>query len=151
MDGADLLCGHDQLRTSFSSRAARANDQLYWGTLGAFGVSGLLIGLLLAAFALGRHHVAVVERRALERSRRRFRALVHKASEAVFVIDTDRRISDATDAVRALLGHEPEALLGRRLDELVPPTEHLRAASTARPRDPVRAGSVAVAVDHPEA
>ncbi len=117
----------EQLRARFSSQAASANASLYRGTLAALGVSGVLIALLAAAFAAGRRRAAAAERRALERSERRFRALVHKTSEMVFVVDPDRLITYVTDAVLGLLGHDPDALLGHPLEELVPAAEQPRA------------------------
>ncbi len=66
----------DQLRARFASQAAGADTRLYRGTLAALGASGVLVALLAAAFAAGQRRAAAAERRALEHSERRFRALV---------------------------------------------------------------------------
>ncbi len=117
----------DQLRSRFASQAAGADARLYRGTLVALGASGVLVALLAAAFAAGQRRAAAAERRALEHSERRFRALVHKASEVVVVIDAQHRIMHVTDAVRSMFGHDPDALVGRPFEELVPAAEQLRA------------------------
>ncbi|MGO9752559.1 MAG: putative bifunctional diguanylate cyclase/phosphodiesterase [Solirubrobacteraceae bacterium] len=117
----------DQLRARFAARTASADERLYRGTLAALGVSGMLVALLAAAFAAGHRRAAAAERRALERSERRFRALVHKASEVVVVIDAEHRITHVTDAVLSMFGHDPDALLGRPFEELVPAAEQPRA------------------------
>jgi len=112
-----------RLGPRFSERANQANTRMYTGTMVALGVSAVLAILLAAAFAAGRRRVLAAERSALQRSERRFRALVHKASEVVVLTDAERRITYSTDAVLGLVGRSPDALVGRRFEELLPVDE----------------------------
>jgi diguanylate cyclase (GGDEF)-like protein/PAS domain S-box-containing protein len=87
----------------------------------------LFIALLLLASARGRRRALAVERAALERSERRFRALVDRASEAVIVVDDDNHIADATGAVEAICGRPASALIGTPAVELVESADRARA------------------------
>lgn len=134
VDGADQLIQQTvaQLGTTFSARAIRANTRLYQGTLIALGATGLLVALLVAAFARGRRRAFAAERAALEHSERRFRTLVQKASEVVLVSDADRRITYVTDSVQGLLGLPPEALIGERVETFLPAEQRPRALQRAK-------------------
>jgi diguanylate cyclase (GGDEF)-like protein/PAS domain S-box-containing protein len=110
----------EELRAHFAARAAKSSGRLYVGSLASLSVTAALVALLAVAFVVGRRRAVKAERAALESSERRFRALVHRASEAILVTDVDRRIRYATDAVINVLGEPPEAVTGRRLDALLP-------------------------------
>ncbi|HEX8386123.1 MAG TPA: PAS domain S-box protein, partial [Rubricoccaceae bacterium] len=69
-------------------------------------------------------------REALARSEARFRALVQRSSDLVVVLDRDGRLTYVSPAVVGLLGHEPDALVGRDAFSLVHPDD--RAATRAR-------------------
>jgi diguanylate cyclase (GGDEF)-like protein/PAS domain S-box-containing protein len=116
----------EQLRGVYAARASSANDRLYWGTLGALGLSAILVALLAAAFVAGRRRAMSAERRALASSERRFRALLQKASDVVLVVNADRRVSYATGAVLNMFGEPPGEVVGRPLEELLPPEERVR-------------------------
>ena len=65
-----------------------------------------------------------VERRrtaqALRESEERYRAVTETAQDAIFTIDRDSRILMVNRAVRRLFGYEPEELIGKCLDVLMP-------------------------------
>ena len=132
LEGVDSIAqimraGVERLRVVYAAQAATANSRLYWGTLGALGASALLGALLAAAFVVGRRRALVAERSALARGERRFRALLQKASDAVFVVNGERRLSYATGGVLNMFATTPQALVGRTLEELVPVEERARA------------------------
>jgi PAS domain S-box-containing protein len=56
---------------------------------------------------------------ALRQSEQRFRALVEKSRDGIFLIDERGLIRYATAAVRQTLGHQPSGLLGREIFSLV--------------------------------
>jgi diguanylate cyclase (GGDEF)-like protein/PAS domain S-box-containing protein len=131
LDGVDgtaqvLRANVESLRAVYAARAASANARMYWGTLGALGASAILVALLATAFTTGRRRALLAERAALEQSERRFRALLHQASDAVLVTNRDGRITYATGAVQDVFAQPPEALIGRPLEDLVPPNERAR-------------------------
>jgi diguanylate cyclase (GGDEF)-like protein/PAS domain S-box-containing protein len=115
-----------ELSAGFATRAAAATGRLYAGTPVVLGVSAALVGLLVFVFMIGRRRTAAIERSVLERSERRFRALVQRASEVVLLADADRRIRYATDAATELFGRSPEALVDIPLEDLVPVGDHPR-------------------------
>ena len=117
----------DRLRVRYQSAEDAANARLYSGTLISLGLVATLVALLASAFAASRRRTLAAERTALARSERRFRALVHRATDAVLIADDQDRISYAAGAVARILGSEPEALLGRRVEELAPPDQRSRA------------------------
>src|SRR3954449_10283771 len=95
------------------SAATRAHQRLTLTLLG----SALLAALMLWSFFSKRARVT------LERSERRFRSLVEHSAELVAVVDERRRIRFLTPAFERTLGHDPEALLGTSLLELVHPED----------------------------
>ena len=129
VDGTEqVLQGEsERLRTGFNAREAQANAHLYSGTLAALGLSAALVALLATAFAAGRRRTLAAERAALRRSERRFRALVHKATEAVLIADAENRITYAAGAVPRFFNEEPAALIGRPVEELAPLDQRSRA------------------------
>lgn len=117
----------DGLGRVFSGRATQANSRLYTDTLIALGSSATLVALLVSLSAVARRRRIAAERAVLAHSERRFRALVHKASEVVLVTDADRRITYVTDAALGLVGHSPDALVGQPIEALLPADERPRA------------------------
>ena len=115
------------LAATFSARASAANERLYVGTLAALAASAVLVLLLACGFVMGRRRTAAAERSALARSERRFRALVHKASEVVLVVDQEQRITYVTDAVKAFTGRTAAEVTGTLIEDLVPDDERPRA------------------------
>lgn len=69
----------------------------------------------------------------LRRSEERFRTLAQAAFEAI-VVHRDGRIIDANPAFAAMFGHEPAAVRGLGVFEIIAPEEHARVADQiARP------------------
>ena len=97
---------------------------------GSAGVASLVFGVLLLALLGWRLHriqggSALAEQaRAVERrGEERLHALVRHSSDVVAVIDPSSRVRWLAESVRGMLGYEPEALVGRRLAELVHPDD----------------------------
>jgi diguanylate cyclase (GGDEF)-like protein/PAS domain S-box-containing protein len=136
--GTEMLLGVDgtaqviqrtvrRLSSRFSLRSMDANKRLYDGSLITLGAAATLVALLASAFTLGHRRELAAERAALERSERRFRALVQRASEVVLVCDASRCIRYVTEPVHELLGRRPQELIGVTVDELLPADERDRA------------------------
>ena len=62
-------------------------------------------------------------KQALEASEARFRSLVETTTDWIWEIDVQGRYTYSSPAVQALLGYAPEALIGRKLFDLMPPAE----------------------------
>jgi diguanylate cyclase (GGDEF)-like protein/PAS domain S-box-containing protein len=54
------------------------------------------------------------------RSRERFRSLVHRSRDVIAILEEDGTIRFVTPSVGEVLGFHPDAIVGRRLQELVP-------------------------------
>ena len=78
-------------------------------------------------------------RAALAQSEARFRALVQRSSDLVVVLDRQARLSYVSPAVRGLLGHDPDRLLGRDAFTLVHPDD--RGAARAHLTDRLAEGA----------
>ena len=76
---------------------------------------------------------------ALRRSEERFRALVQQAWDAVAIYDGDGRVVFASPAIRAILGYEPDQLVGHPALSYVHPAD--RQAVTALWEDALASGS----------
>jgi diguanylate cyclase (GGDEF)-like protein/PAS domain S-box-containing protein len=113
---AGLLVGPWMPLDVLTGEAQPAANWLY--RLGVFtlvgGFGGVLNGLLRAQL------------REAQRARRRFAALLDHAPDVILVCDDAWRVREATPAVAAVLGHEPDELVGRRLGELLHPDDRDR-------------------------
>jgi len=58
---------------------------------------------------------------ALRRSEERYRELFENASDLISTVDLDGRLTDVNEAFVRTLGYPREELIGKRLEELVPP------------------------------
>lgn len=67
-------------------------------------------------------------REELRQSEERFRSLVQNASDLITVIDEDTTVLYQSPSIRAVLGYEPQAIVGRQLIDLV----HADDLETAR-------------------
>ncbi len=56
---------------------------------------------------------------ALRQSERQFRAVFYDAGDLMLILDGDRFVIDSNPAASALFGTTPEALVGRRVDDLI--------------------------------
>jgi diguanylate cyclase (GGDEF)-like protein/PAS domain S-box-containing protein len=93
-------------------------------------MASLVLGVLLLALLgwrvhriQGRSALAEQARAAERRGEERLRALVRHSSDVVAVIDPSSRVRWLAESVHGMLGYEPEALVGRRLAELVHPDD----------------------------
>jgi PAS domain S-box-containing protein len=69
---------------------------------------------------------------ALRESEERFRALVESTSDWVWEVDADGVYTYVSPQVRALLGYEPEEIIGKTPFALMPPAEAVRIAAEFR-------------------
>ena len=114
--------------TAAQRQDERAEAALLRARIG--GVASLVVGVLLLALLGWRLHriqggSALAEQaRAVERrGEERLHALVRHSSDVVAVIDPSSRVRWLAESVRGMLGYEPDALVGRRLAELVHPDD----------------------------
>jgi diguanylate cyclase (GGDEF)-like protein/PAS domain S-box-containing protein len=70
---------------------------------------------------------------ALHRETERFRLLAENATDVVYRTDADGRIAWISESVRAVLGYEPEELVGRPAIELIDPRDVARVDSLRAP------------------
>ncbi|HXH07400.1 MAG TPA: PAS domain S-box protein [Vicinamibacterales bacterium] len=68
----------------------------------------------------------------LERSEAYFRALIENVTDLIALVEGDGTIRYLSPAVRRILGHEPDALRGRRLFDLVHPDDAAAARRLVR-------------------
>lgn len=87
-------------------------------------LSGLLAALVGSVTNARRRAEALAEDRTAE-----LQTVIRRAPDATVVVDADGRIVLASEQVRPLLGHEPDALVGRPIEDLLP--ERLRAGHVA--------------------
>jgi diguanylate cyclase (GGDEF)-like protein/PAS domain S-box-containing protein len=118
----------------------------------------VLLGLLWLAFSGASRRLAQQNRRLmalnarlntlaadLTASEARFRSLVQNSSDVVVVVGRRGSIGYESDAVRRVLGHEPELHVGRPFDELVHPDDAARARSLLAGLGDTRDGAQAMA------
>ena len=83
-------------------------------------IAGLVLLMALVGTVFARR-----TRRALGRSHELVRSLLEHSSELIAVLGEDRRIASVDPALERLLGHEPGALLGVALSELLHPEDEV--------------------------
>jgi diguanylate cyclase (GGDEF)-like protein/PAS domain S-box-containing protein len=93
-------------------------------------MASLVLGVLLLGLLgwrlhriQGRSALAEQARAVERRGEERLRALVRHSSDVVAVIDASSHVRWLAESVQGMLGYEPEALVGRRLAELVHPED----------------------------
>jgi diguanylate cyclase (GGDEF)-like protein/PAS domain S-box-containing protein len=121
-----------------TASAAHRQDQVAHAALlraRIVGMASLVFGVVLLAVLGWRLHriqrrsALADQARAAERhGEQRLHALVRHSSDVVAVIDPSSRVRWLAESVRGVLGHEVEALVGRRLGELVHPDDVHRLA-----------------------
>ncbi len=140
---ADTTVGRGIVRTRFSPLVDRLNTDLAAASAQqehevrvahrrtTIGWLGSLVAALLALTlvvwrlaAMQRRSAAAEQERAIERrSEERLRTLVRHSSDAVTVVDADLTVRWIAESVRRVLGHDPEALIGTPLEDLVHPDD----------------------------
>ncbi len=139
---ADEPESREALRRPTTSLAPYVAVVLGYGTLFFIAVSqrttpiAVVVGAVaLTTAVLVRQYFAVTENvrlsaeQAARESEARFRSLVQNSSDIIAVVDADSTIRYLTPSVERLLGHRPEALLGRRLSDLLHGEDQARAAA----------------------
>ena len=150
---ADEPTSGERIRRPTTSLAPYVAVVLGYGTLFFIALSqrttpiAVVVGAVaLTTTVLFRQYFAVTENvrlsaeQAARESEARFRSLVQNSSDIIAVVDADTTIRYLTPSVERLLGHRPEALLGRRLSELLHGEDQPRAAAV-----------LADTLDHPAA
>ncbi len=94
------------------------------------------LGMLAGHVALALEGLEIADDLAERRSEERFRSLVQNSNDLIVVLEPDLTIRYVTPSASALLGLEPAALVGAKLDERFHSDEHDLAVS--RLRDDVR-------------
>jgi diguanylate cyclase (GGDEF)-like protein/PAS domain S-box-containing protein len=132
---ARLLAAVDEASEKNSSEASAASLDANAAAAFLLGLVAVLLVLLFQAFQRMRRSLDGAEKRALRESERWFRSLVQNASELIVVVDADTTIRYVTDSVNSVLGYRLEQVVGRKLVELVHPSDvgHLRKVATSEP------------------
>lgn len=89
----------------------------------------LLPTMTLIGGQIGDFFERVRTQEALRASEQRFRLLTETAQDAIFVMDEESIVTFCNPGVTRMLGYEPEELIGRSLEVIIP--EHYRAAHRA--------------------
>lgn len=105
-----------------------ASPSVQWHLVQAFMAFNLLAGLPIAAVLAGRERLT----HALNEGRRELALLANSITDAVLKLDQDGVCTYASPAVRDVLGEQPEALIGRPLDELTQEDASDRIANVLR-------------------
>jgi diguanylate cyclase (GGDEF)-like protein/PAS domain S-box-containing protein len=92
------------------------------------GAIALTTAVLVRQYFAVTENVRLSAEQAARESEARFRSLVQNSSDIIAVVDPDSTIRYLTPSVERLLGHRPEALLGRRLADLLHGEDQARAA-----------------------
>jgi diguanylate cyclase (GGDEF)-like protein/PAS domain S-box-containing protein len=115
------------------AHAVRLDRRAETGTRWIVALAGVLIVVLLIVTQWVARRGQRARRDALALSERRFRSLVHNASDAIVVLDDDHRVLHATQAIHPIAGRDADELVGTEISTLVPVDEQraLRAALAA--------------------
>jgi diguanylate cyclase (GGDEF)-like protein/PAS domain S-box-containing protein len=118
----DVLGTYTDRSKAAAADSRRVADRGFIAILVATGVG--IAGLAGAAgIARRRADRVLAEGEALRRSEARFRALMTNGDDVVVVTDPNGVILEVSDPVTRVLGVSPQAVLGRRLTDLVHPDE----------------------------
>ncbi len=119
--------GHDF--TSYAGLPLRGRDGRVLGIIGGYSRKTIqdtdLVRSLLSSFAT--HASAAIDRQHADAdvraNRDRFDALARHADEMLIEVDEDLRITYISPASLSVLGYEPEALLGRMIEDVTHPDD----------------------------
>ena len=103
-----------RLRTISEEKQGRARRYSTW----VVGGGALLLALLLWTFWANRRSAQ------FEHRERRFEALLQNSSDLALIVDIGGRISYASPAIEAMLGHSAERVVGMEVDDLVHADDH---------------------------
>jgi diguanylate cyclase (GGDEF)-like protein/PAS domain S-box-containing protein len=115
------------------THAVRLDRRAETGTRWIVALAGALIVVLLIVTQAVALRAQRARRDVLALSERRFRSLVHNASDAIVVLDDEHRVLHATQAIEPIAGRGPDELVGTDISTLVPADERraLHAALAA--------------------
>jgi PAS domain S-box-containing protein len=68
----------------------------------------------------------------LRQSEERFRAVIEQASEAIFIADVAGAFQEVNSAACALLGYQRAELIGRSIEDIIPPEDAARVPAAKR-------------------
>jgi len=112
---------HSDGLTSFCELAfARENGEPCWLAIEGLKVERRRQAVLIMGIS---HDLTATRQReqALREGEARYRALINASLNAAFLLDTEGRILAANEEGACRLGHQPEELIGRRIESLLPP------------------------------
>jgi diguanylate cyclase (GGDEF)-like protein/PAS domain S-box-containing protein len=115
-----------RLTAAHQQSVAKGALELAWiGSIGSLLLGiGALSGLAWRLSRLRRRTALAEEVRAIERrSEQRIRALVERSRDVVTVLDRKLRIRWQAASIKRLLGHDPDALLGTPIADIVHPDD----------------------------
>jgi len=122
--GLDRLLVALRAASEASAREARvATGRANAGSVGLLALAAAALVLLFLGLQRARRSLDDADKRALRESERWFRSLVQNATDVIVVVDRNGVIRYTTSSVGRTLGHPPESLLGRSLDELLHPDD----------------------------
>ena len=110
--------------------AGAANVQPLYGPV--VGSVALTLLAFLRQFVASREAVSLLQESTARENEARFRALVQHSSDVILIVDPDGTIRYASPAMTVVFGHDPEAVTGTNLtellhpDDVVPVTDFLR-------------------------
>ncbi|MGA8211496.1 MAG: EAL domain-containing protein [Nocardioidaceae bacterium] len=87
---------------------------------------------MAAQMSLALESAGLTEEVLQRQSEAQFRSLVQNSSDIILVVDADLRVRFQTPSVRAVLGHEPDAVAGRPVLDLASPGDVPRASLLLR-------------------
>lgn len=101
-------------------------EPIIWLSVGAFLITALVVARQIVAL---RENSRLLEEKAARESEIRFEALVQHSSDAISIIDRDRRLVYTSPASKSIFGYEGPDLYGMQLRTVVHPEDRDRAVS----------------------
>ncbi|HET9015998.1 MAG TPA: EAL domain-containing protein [Thermomicrobiaceae bacterium] len=128
-DATRLRGAVDAAITLQTAAATRADWWMDVGTVGAFVLGAVVVGLLWTVFGRSRQiaAIALAEQGAIALNEQRYRSLVDHNPDAVYSIDPSGRVLSANPVCVTLTGQPMEELVGRSALEFVAPQHRVRA------------------------
>ena len=131
--------------TSTEASAADLSQAVQWGALA-------LVALALLAFWWLDSRTERERARAVERTEARYRGIVARGSDALFLVDATGAVTFASESVRGVLGRDVDDAARPAFASLFPADEApgLDAALASARADPEHPASVSVTLDEPD-
>ena len=118
---ADVAAELEHAIGRYRATARTRNQAERIGTLIALGLGALIMTLLIRRFGAARRAAARADERtqAVLESEQQFQALISGSEDILMVVDAEGRLLRHSATVERMLGLEPEALRGARLDDFL--------------------------------